>query len=270
MSESATIHPDALPLTVSALAEQFTAGGLKAGQTVLVHSAMSKLGWVVGGPNTVIEALLSVLGPTGTLMMPTHTTDNTDPENWQNPPVPAHWWPIIRANMPAFDPAITPTRQMGTIPELFRTYPNVIRSNHPISSFAALGPNAQTLLENHHLKADLGEGSPLSRLYDLDGYVLLLGVGHSNNTSLHLAEYRAHFVSRTLVKEGTAMFVKGKRQWVVFDVLDLNSDDFDQIGAAYETEAGYQPALVGKATMRLLRQKPMVDYAVKWMERNRT
>lgn len=269
MSEATTIHPEALPLTLAALTAQFSAGGLKAGQTVLLHSALSKLGWVVGGPNTVIEALLTVLGPTGTLMVPTHTTGNTDPENWQNPPVPAHWWPVIRANMPAFDPAKTPTRQMGAIAELFRTYPGVIRSEHPISSFAALGPNAEALIHNHHLKADLGEGSPLSHLYDLNGLVMLLGVGHGNNTSLHLAEYRAHYVSRQLVKEGTAMLVEGKRQWVVFDMLDLNSDDFEQIGAAYEAEIEYTPAQVGQAPMRLLHQRPMVDYGVKWMEQNR-
>ena len=121
MPESATVSNNELPLTVDSLTEQLGVCGLQAGQTVLVHSSMSKLGWVAGGAQAVIQALLRVLGEDGTLMMPTHTTQNTDPGNWSNPPVPESWVPIIRANTPAFDPAITPTRGMGVIPELFRT-----------------------------------------------------------------------------------------------------------------------------------------------------
>src|SRR5574341_1575649 len=78
MPEADTIHPDALPLTVDSLAEQFAACGLAAGQTVLVHTSMSRIGWIVGGAETVIRALLRVLTPEGTLMMPAFTTSNTD------------------------------------------------------------------------------------------------------------------------------------------------------------------------------------------------
>lgn len=258
------------PLTVNTLAEQFAACGLTRGQTVLMHSSMKRLGvWVVGGPVAVIQALLRVLGPEGTLMMPTHTTDNTEPSRWGNPPVPPMWWPIIRAESPAYDPAITPTRQMGIIPELFRTWPGVLRSDHPIGSFAALGANAPFLIAGHALPNMFGETSPIARLYDLDGHVLLLGVGHDNNTSLHLAEYRASWPSKTKIKEGAAVLVNGERRWLTFDDIELDVDDFERIGAAFEQRYNITHGRVGKATVRLMRQRPLVDFAQRWIERNR-
>src|SRR5205085_4042113 len=107
-----------------------------------------------------------------------------------NPPVPEAWWETIRNERPAFDARTQPTRGMGAIAECFRSWPGSQRSDHPLVSFTALGPNAERIAANHELANGLGEGSPLARLYDLDAHVLLLGVGHANNTSLHLAEYR--------------------------------------------------------------------------------
>ncbi len=269
MPEADTIHYDAQPLTVHTLAEQLRACGLASGQSVLVHTAMSKLGWVCGGPVAVIQALLEILGPTGTLMMPTHTTENTDPSGWESPAIPEAWWPTIRATMPAFDSRLTPTRQMGRVAELFRTWPEVKRSAHPIGSFAALGPNADLLTHTHPLEAEFGDASPLGRLYELDGHILLLGVDHSNNTSLHLAEHRADFPGKTYVEEGTAMLVEGERQWVTFRSLDWESDDFATLGDAYEKAHSTERGRVGRAEVRLLKQRPLVDWAVKWLEENR-
>ncbi len=269
MPEADTIHPDAQPLTAHSLAEQLAACGLAPGQTVLVHTAMSTLGWVCGGPVAVIGALLEVLGPTGTLMMPAHTTSNTDPSNWENPGVPESWWETIRASMPAFDPRITPTRQMGRVAELFRTYPGVMRSVHPIGSFAALGPNAAQLTETHPLEEEFGDASPLGTLYELDGHILLLGVGHRNNTSLHLAEYRADFPGKTYAEEGAAMIKEGERRWVTFQSLDWEPDDFGTLGDAYEEAQGIKRHAVGRAEARFMKQRPLVDWAVRWMQENR-
>jgi aminoglycoside 3-N-acetyltransferase len=268
--EAATIDPNLPPLTVDLLAEQFAAAGLAEGQTVLVHTRMSALGWIVGGAVAVIEALQRALGPTGTLMMPTHSVHNTNPANWRHPPVPESWWPMIRANMPAYDPATTPTRAMGQVAELFRALPGVIRSAHPFGSFAARGPQAEFLTAD---KPDLtymfGESSPLARLYDADGYIFLLGPTHDNNTSLHLAEVRANF-PKAYLREGAAMMVGGERQWVEFEMLRWNDSDFATIGDSYEASIGYRRGRVGRAEVRFLRQRPLVDYAVKWMEQNRT
>ena len=83
----------------------------------------------------------------------------------------------------------------------------------------------------------MGEGSPLAGVYDLDGRVLLLGVGYNNNTSMHLAEYRADYPTKTVEPEGAPVAVDGCRQWVVFDELDLVTDDFERIGRDFEAGA---------------------------------
>src|SRR5262245_21339789 len=132
-----------VPHTIDSLAEEFAACGLTAGQTVVVHSSMGQIGgYIIGGAEAVIWALIKVLGADGTLMMPTHTTENTEPATWSNPPVPESYWPVIREHTPPFDPRFTKTRRMGQIPELFRTWPGVRRSDHPVGSFAAYGRHA--------------------------------------------------------------------------------------------------------------------------------
>jgi aminoglycoside 3-N-acetyltransferase len=269
MSEVDTIDWNSAPLTVTSLSKQFADCGLAAGQTVLVHTAMSKLGWIVGGQQAVIEALLSVLGPTGTLMMPAHASENSEPSHWRDPPVPEHWWQTIRDEHPAYDPRITPTRYVGCVAELFRTWPGTLRSNHPIGSMAALGPNAAYLTSGHILAGECNDESPVGRLNALDGYVFLLGVGHERNTSLHLAEERACWPGKRRVSLGSAILVNGLRKWVTYDALDLNSSDFSALGNAYEADHNIVLGRVGRADVRFLKQRPLVDYAVVWIERNR-
>lgn len=266
MSEPKTLH------TPTRIVTALRDTGLSAGQTVLMHSAMGQIGgWVMGGAETVLHALLEVLGDAGTLMVPTHTADNSDPRKWQNPPIPKAWWQTVRDEMPAYDPVTSITRKMGILAEQFRRWEGVTRSSHPIGSFAARGKHADTLTAIHKLDSMFGEDTPLSTLYDLDGDVLLLGVGYGNCTALHLAEARADYPDKAIEAEGCAMHVNGQRQWVTFDMIAWNDDDFPQIGAAYEQ--AYPDAVtiaqVGNATTRLFKVRPLVDFATEWMAQHR-
>jgi aminoglycoside 3-N-acetyltransferase len=258
------------PRTLESLISDFGNLGLKPGMVLLVHSSLSSIGWISGGPVAVIQALIEILGKDGTLVMPTHSGDLTDPEKWENPPVPEEWKEIIRETMPAFEPDLTPTRGMGKIPETFRKMEGVLRSNHPHDSFAALGRDAEFITKSHEIDFGLGEGSPLARIYDLDGWVLLLGVGHDNNTSLHLAEFRADYPSKKVVQQGGPIIQDGKRTWVRIKSLEENTDDFINIGKAYQQSG--KPlwrGIVGNAKATLFPQRDLVDFAARWMSENR-
>ncbi|MFW9895254.1 MAG: AAC(3) family N-acetyltransferase, partial [Candidatus Thorarchaeota archaeon] len=114
-----------------------------------------------------------------------------------------------------------------------------------------------------------GEHSPLSRIYEMDGKLLLLGVNHYNNSSLHLAEYRSEFSGKKNVINGSSLIIKKKRQWLEYEDLDYNSDDFEQLGIDFESETNYTPGKVGQAEARLISQREIVDYAIKWFNNNR-
>ena len=108
MTEADAIASASKPATVTSLVDELRALGLDDGMTVMVHSSLSRLGFVLGGAQTVVAALHETVGPGGTIMMPTHSGALSDPSKWQNPPVPETWWQTIRDEMPAFDPALTP------------------------------------------------------------------------------------------------------------------------------------------------------------------
>ena len=236
---------------------------------MLVHLAMSKLGWIIGGPQAVILALLAAVGDSGTIMMVTSSSGNTDPSGWANPPVPEEWWPDIRDHTPAYNPHTTPTLGLGAVPELFRTWPGAVRSAHPAFALAALGPHAEYLTAGHALDKGSGDHSPLGKLYELDGHVLLLGVDHRNNTSLHLAESRANYPGKRTLRAGSAMLVNGRRQWVSYEASDDDAQDFGEIGAAFDAAHDIAVQQVNGAGVRLFKQRPLVDFAVAWMEQHR-
>jgi aminoglycoside 3-N-acetyltransferase len=258
------------PATIESLRADLLELGLRPGMVVLAHSSLSALGWVSGGPVAVILALELALGREGTLVMPTFTGDLSDPANWRNPPVPEAWWEIIRDTMPAYDPDATPTRGMGAVPEAFRRLRRVRRSGHPQTSFAARGPLADAITANHAIDFGMGDGSPLARLYDVGAWVLLLGVGHANNTSLHLAEFRATYPGKREVRCGSPVLVNGRREWVTIHDIDYDDEDFPTIGEAFERETGAaRIGRVGQGTARLMPQRALVDFGVLWMEGNR-
>jgi aminoglycoside 3-N-acetyltransferase len=267
VSELDLIRATAAPVTRARVREDLDRLGVRRGGVLLVHSSLSALGWVCGGARAVVEGLLDALGPDGTLVVPTHTSSNCDPATWRNPPVPESWWPAIREQMPGFDPHTTPTQHMGAIAELVRTWPGARRSGHPQVSFAAVGAHADEITAGHALESGFGERSPLARVRDRDGDVLLLGTGHGSNTSLHLAEH--HVPDPRRETSSAALMTPEGRRWVTWEEFVADGDDFEQLGAAFDATGRTRAGRVGEGDARLMRQRELVEFAAAWMAANR-
>ena len=268
MSESNVIHNTALPLTSASITDDLRALGIQQGDILLVHSSLSSLGWVCGSAVAVIDALLASVGSEGTLCMPAHSGENSEPSKWENPPVPPEWCEIIRKNMPAYRAEVSPTRGMGKIAELFRSYPGTVRSDHTQVSFTANGKQSAEITKNHPLTPQFGMDSPLGALYRLNAKILLLGVGYGNCTSFHLSE--TMWEAMPQMQSGASIFLDGTPQWVPFEDYDYDSDDFEQIGAALESETNIaRIGTIGNAVCHLLPVKEGVDFALNWIEKNR-
>ncbi|KUN74002.1 hypothetical protein AQJ46_06065 [Streptomyces canus] len=203
--------------------------GLRAGDTVLVHSALSAVGPVSNGAETMVSALLEVLGPNGTLVVYTPTPGDA------------------RAGTPASAPCTAPGFGVGVLAETVRNRPAALRSAHPRSAFAALGAQADHITSDHSLDCSLGKASPLGRLEELDARVLLMGVGFEACTAFHLAEYR--IPSRLAGPHECA------------EVL-LDTSSFAAVGAAYEATGAVRSGRVGLARCRLFDLADAVAFAV--------
>lgn len=148
--------------------------GLPAGSSVLVHSSLKSFGYVDGGAPTVVRALLTVLGPKGTLLAPTSPFRGTQ-------------YSYLKSN-PVFDVRTTPSL-LGIITETVRQWPGAQRSLHPDHPVAAIGALAGDMLAHHErIPTCCGLGSPFMRNVFNDGYILLLGVDNRRNTTLHAVE----------------------------------------------------------------------------------
>jgi len=266
MDEGEVVNNTDEPRTVRSLKKDLKEAGIEEDETLFVHSSLSSLGWVCGGAQAVIEALLDVVSE-GTLVLPTFSGGLSEPSRWEHPPVPESWWETIKEEMPAFDPEITPTGSVGTIPEIFRNWPGVTRSSHPTVSFAALGRDAEIITKDHPYDYPLGEDSPLARLYDLDADILLLGVSYDRNTSFHLGEYRAPRCEE--VVQGAPIMEEGERVWKEYKDIKFKDDKFEEIGKEFEEVEDVKIFKVGSAESRYFSLRDAVDFSERWFSKFR-
>lgn len=259
-------------VTKSMLARDLRELGVAPGQVVMLHASVRAIGWVVGGPDVVLHAIRDVLGPSGTLMMYV---------GWEDNPYHLPEWPEERQRayleeMPAFDPTTSRAkrRSMGILTEYLRTTPGACRSAHPEASIAAVGGRADWLAEQHPLRYGYGLGSPLARLCEADGKVLLLGTPLDTITLLHHAEHLADVPGKRVARYAMPVLREGRRVWVDIEEYDTSrgirdwegGDYFTAIAREFLASGQGRQGTVGVAPSYLLPAQAVVDFAVKWME----
>lgn len=270
MSESDLIRRTLRPGTISSICNDLGALGVMDGDVLIVHSSLSSMGWIAGGAAAVVDALLEVVGPRGTVSMPAHSGDWSDPSGWENPPVPPSWWSEIVEGRPAFDPYKTPLWEMGVVAENLLMRRDTLRSSHPLHSHMANGHHSSEIVSDHPLNDSFGDGSPLGRLYDMDAKVLLIGVGHGQNTSMHLAESRAQWSGKKQVEFRSRIITSDGPMTTTWMGDDFDADDFEVLGQCLEENCEVRVGKVAQAESRLIDMRTLVDAAEQWFTDNRT
>jgi aminoglycoside 3-N-acetyltransferase len=224
--------------------------GLRKGDTIGVHSSLSSFGHVEGGADAVIDALLETAGKDGNIVMSTHSANLLEVQRTAEEIAMGISW--LFKILP-YDPDKTPVTT-GIIPETFRKRKGVIRGSHPSHSVAASGPRARELSEGWH------------RLLELDGYILLIGVGLDRCTAMHLAEKRVWFPERILKKITPPKSLVEKYPEGVWEWDFGPYPDFKQMEEPCQKRGIMRIAHVGKATLRLVKLKDLIDLYVQYLE----
>jgi aminoglycoside 3-N-acetyltransferase len=264
------------PVTRSELVRDLGALGLRSDGVVMVHASMSSLGWVVGGVDTVVLALLDAVGPGGTLT----AVAGWDEDTYAMASWPEDWQRAYRAELPGFDPMLTEANHdMGRVAERIRTWPGAVRGPHPESNLVALGARAGWIVAPHPDDDAFGPGTPLARLVEADGQVLMLGAPLETITLLHHAEAIAEVPDKRRVRYEMPVMVDGERVWRSFHDIDSSEGavDYDRLGFgevdAFEVIAtdalaagcgGRGPD--GMSTSHLFDARALVRFAVGWLE----
>ena len=235
---------DVPELTKAEIANRLRAMGVDRAGVLLVHTSFRALRPVEGGPLGLIEAIRDVLGPTGTLAMPSFSGSDDEP----------------------FDPTTTPASpDLGIIADTFWRLPGVLRSNH-CHAFAAIGPYAPVITGDPlPLPPHIPE-SPAGRVHALGGQVLLLGVGHDADTMLHLAELIAG-VSYSVSKHCTVM-QDGRPVRIDYEQNDHCCERFSLADAWLRARGQQSEGRIGRAYVRLARARDIVEAAVEQLTRD--
>lgn len=253
-------------ISPEALAEQLRALGLEEGATVLVHTSLRAIGPILGGADGLLQALLSVLGDTGTLMVPAFSWATVDPASWNNPPPPEKL-PALQALVVAFSPVTEMNPSLGVFPRIVHRAPGALRSCHPSTSFVALGGRAGELVAKQNVNRAFGPDGPLGKLAELDGWVLLLGVDFRSATSVHCAEDRADLPY--LLRDSPARIKSGPDTWVE-STHDYNcSEDFNVVIPVLRERGQIHSGKVGAAQCYLVRQNHLVHAGLALLARER-
>ncbi|GAC1653134.1 MAG: aminoglycoside 3-N-acetyltransferase [Herpetosiphon sp.] len=258
-------------ITRQQLVDDLTRLGVGSGQVLMVHSSVHAIGPVIGGPNTIIEALLDLLTPAGTLMMYV---------GWENAPTEILTWPasvqaLFLDACPPYDPRIArAVRDHGILVECFRTWPGVHRSDHPDCSMAALGAEADSITQDHPFMYGYGPNSPLHKLCKLDGHVLMLGAPLDTITLLHYAEHMADLPNKRVKRYKCPILRRGEKVWVDLEEYDTSETvidaayDFDTIALDYLRSGKGRSNAVGRATSYLFNADDLARFGIWWLEQH--
>jgi len=253
------------PITPEQFKNALTKLGVKSGQIIEVHSKLSSFHYLVGGARTVVDTLLDLEKNGGTIVMPLQVSDNTEPSEWNYPGVTPDKYRKIRESIPSFDPKNSDiSSYMGSVVENFRHRDGVVVSNHPNCAYSAWGRYARLLCNSQSMNFPLAEESPTARIYELKGYVLLIGCDFTSATCLHLAEYRSE--ARPIKIHGGSVNDEGSTKWKKYLDLDINSDVFKKVETIMKRKNMIREIMLGGCKIQFFSASQAIDELCQYFE----
>jgi len=259
-------------VTRGQIAQQVRELGVEPSDTVMLHASVGSIGWIAGGPSEVLGGVLDAIGADGTLMMYVGWEGSPYDLLVDAPQVPS----ALLQLWPAYDPATSRAMHAWSIlTEYLRTWPGARRSQHPDGSFAAVGRLADELTHDHPLQYRMGKGSPLAKLCENNGKVLLLGAPLSTLTLLHHAEHLADVPDKQIVRYMAPILHNGQKEWIGIEEFSTTGclpwrgslDMFEAIAQQHLQEGHGIVGRVGAATSYLFDASTLNRFAVEWIER---
>lgn len=234
--------------------------GLKKGDIVCVHSSLSSFGYVEGGADTVIDALLEIVGDVGTIVMPTYSNNRIEVEKSPEETEMGVTWKykILPFNS---DEASCWT---GILPETFRKRNGVLRSLHPTHSIAALGSKSREIVE----PASQDPQDGWRKLLGFNAYILLIGVNLDSCSSMHLVEDRVKLPNHILDKITPPKWLVEKYPEGEWDFGFGPYPDFLKMEEPCLEHSIMRKAKVGKAILKLVRLEELIDLFEEYMKRD--
>lgn len=256
-----------IPYTQSQLISDLKSLGVADGQTVMMHSSVKAVGAVMGGPNVILQAILDTLGTDGTLMMYAGWQDIADFVL----DLPAETRQVYYDEHPPFDPATArAVREHSILAEFLRTWPGAQRSLNPEASMVAVGAFAAQITQDHPLDYGYGAGSPLAKLVERKGKVLMIGAPLDTITLLHYAENRAQMAHKNIIHYQCPILRDGQKVWVDIEDYDTGEEHadytFDGIARAYLAEGHGRQGKIGNAESYLFDAADLAAFAINWLE----
>lgn len=233
--------------------------GLKRGDIVGVHSSLSSFGYVEGRANTVLDALLEVVGREGTIVMPAHSTSLAKVKLGPKEVAAGALW--LYQILP-YNHEETPC-STGVIPETFRKRKGVMRSLHPVFSVATIGPKAEEIVEagsENVLKA-------WKKLLGLEGYILLIGVDLGVCTAMHLAEELVVLPEYILEKITPPKWFVEKYPEDEWEWDFSPYPEFSKLEKPCQKHEIMKTIKVGEATLKLVRLRELIDLYVEYLRK---
>ncbi|MFN3047235.1 aminoglycoside 3-N-acetyltransferase [Pseudomonas alloputida] len=255
----------------AALAAELAELGLASGDAVMVHAAVSKVGRLLDGPDTIIAALSDAVGPEGTVLAYADWEARYEDLVDEDGRVPPEW----RNHIPPFDPQRSRAiRDNGVLPEFLRTTQGARRSGNPGASIVALGAKAEWFTADHPLDYGYGEGSPLAKLVAAGGKVLMLGAPLDTLTLLHHAEHLADIPGKRIRRVEVPLATPTGTRWRMIEEFDtgdpivggLAEDYFAEIVTEFLAGGQGRQGLVGAAPSVLVDAAAITAFGVSWLE----